>query len=254
MNCVVVTGAANGIGKSICQELAKRGVVTALWDQDKEGLDSLEEELCSNTVGMAKGYVVDITDHQQVSKVTSDVESDLGAISCLVNNAGVSAVPCLFKNGDIQKWTRIVNVNAMGTVNVTSVIFPLMASRKSGHLVNISSVCGKSASPNHAVYSGTKYFMEGFSEGLRREGLKDGVKVTVVRPGAVKTRLDAWVFTDQADPESKVINDQLLSPPNPDIPIDVGVEEVGKMVAEVICLPANVAINEVNIVSAGLPQ
>ena len=87
-----------------------------------------------------------------------------------------------------------MNVNTMGMLNVTSLIFPLMAARKSGHVINISSVCvskdgqairlsdnifdqGRSVRENHLVYGAGKYFLEGFSEGLRREGLRDGIKV-----------------------------------------------------------------------------
>ena len=91
----------------------------------------------------------------------------------------------------------MVNVNTVGVLNVTSLIYPLMAARKSGHVVNISSIAvslsschfiqtrikffkGKSAHTNHVVYSAGKYFIEGFSEGLRREGLLDGIKVSRV--------------------------------------------------------------------------
>lgn len=257
-DCVVVTGAASGIGRSICQELVRRGVVTVLWDVDQAGLNKLEDELCAIVAGKAKGYLVDVTNHGQVSEVTSKVEAEIGPITCLVNNAGVSTVPCLFKNGQIEKMMKVVNVNTIGTLNVTSAIFPLMAGRKSGHVVNISSVCGKSATQNHVVYSATKHFVEGFSQGLRREGLRDGVKVTVIRPGAVKTSLDAFQTSvsavEEIDPESRQVQTEKMALANPDIPWAMEVEEVGRMVAHVICLPYSVAINELNIAATGLPE
>ena len=99
---------------------------------------------------------MDISDIEQVRKAANQVEYDLGPIDCLVNNAGVvNRTPCLVKNGTIevqniwiniqyhhlcQEWLKIVNVNVVGTLNVTSTVFPLMAARKAGHVVNISSV------------------------------------------------------------------------------------------------------------------
>ena len=114
-----------------------------------------------------------------------------------------------------QNWLKVVNVNTLGMLNVTSAIFPLLAGRKFGHVVNISSVCGQSVIENHVVYGAGKYFIEGFSQGLRREGLRDGikehntcfirvmthilsVKVTVIRPSAVRTGLGRVLLGQKA--------------------------------------------------------
>jgi len=171
---VVVTGAASGIGRAVSIELEKRGHVTALWDMDKEALQQLDEEL--GVTNKQRCYVVDVTNPAAVCEAVASVEATLGPIQCLVNNAGINLGPCLFKNEPRENWLKVVNVNTIGMLNVTSAIFPLLAGRKFGHVVNISSVCGQSVIENHVVYGAGKYFIEGFSQGLRREGLRDGIK------------------------------------------------------------------------------
>lgn len=258
---MVVTGAASGIGRAISIEVARRGFVTALWDVDQAGLKQLKAELCE-AGAKHRYYVVDITNAEQVSETVAQVESNLGPITCLVNNAGINLGPCLFKNEPTENWMRVVNVNTVGMLNVTAAIFPLMAGRKAGHVVNISSVCGKSVLENHVVYGAGKFFLEGFSQGLRREGLLDGVKVTVIRPSAVKTSLGACSArsTDhssfvQLDPESKEVENETLRRITAcNLPWVLDAEEVGKVVANVIDLPASVAVNELNISAIGLPE
>lgn len=257
VGCVVVTGAASGIGRAICVELNRKGFVAALWDINKAGLEKLSEELC--VPYKERCSVVDITNHHQVAEVVLKVEAELGPITCLVNNAGVLGTPCLFKNEPIENWLNVVNVNNIGMLNVTSTILPLMAGRKSGHIVNISSIAGKSAIETRAVYSAGKYFIEGFSQGLRRECLRDGIKVTVIRPGAVNTNLGASSTrskdNEDMDPESKLVNneyvDRILAH---NLPWVMDAEDVGKAVVQVLSLPDSVVINELNISAIGLPE
>merc|ERR1712142_364867 len=230
------------------------------WDRDKEALQKLCVELMVSYEERAS--IVDITNYEEVVQVVTKVEAELGPITCLVNNAGINLGPRLFKNEPRENWLKVVNVNTMGMLNVTSTIFPLMASRKSGHVVNISSVCGKSVLENHVVYGAGKFFLEGFSEGLRREGLRDGIKVTVIRPSATITNLGArendgnksitaHVAHVDLDPESEAVQNEKRHMSNArnlcNLPWLMDAEEVGKVVANVLTLPDGVVINELNI-------
>jgi len=262
--CVVVTGAASGIGKAICQELNKKDFVIALWDIDMVALQKLCVELGVSYTERAS--VVDITSYDQIVQAVTKVEAEIGPITYLVNNAGINLGPRLFKTEPRENWLKVVNVNTIGMLNVTSTIYPLMASRKSGHIVNISSVCGKHVLENHVVYGAGKFFLEGFSEGLRREGLRDGIKVTVVRPSATITNLGArGADTNMAhaanvpkvemDPESELVQNEILDMLNArNLPWLMDAEEVGAAVAHVLTLPENVVINELNISAIGFPE
>jgi len=258
--CVVVTGAASGIGRAISIELNKKGFVVALWDKDKDALQKLCSELEMSFEERAT--VVDTTNYGVLQEAVSKVEDQLGPINILVNNAGINLGPCLFKNEPRENWLKVVDINMVGMLNVTSLIFPLMAARKSGHVVNISSICGKSVLRNHAVYGAGKYFLEGFSEGLRREGLLDGIKVTVVRPSATRTQMGATSTRDKTsedfvgmDPESQAVETELLDTLNGrGLPWVMDADEVGKAVAEILTLPKDVVINELTISAIGFPE
>jgi len=255
--CVLITGAASGIGRAISIEVARKGLVPALWDVDEAGLEALAAELCLPMGDHC--YKVDITKSEQVVEAVAQVEFNLGPIKCLVNNAGVNFGPCLFKNEPRERWMKLLNVNTIGLLNVTSAIFQLMAARKTGHVVNISSITGKSVIENHVVYGAGKYFIEGFSQGLRREGLLDGVKVTVIRPSAVKTNLAACSARSDdlhiVDQESaKVQDERMKNIKARNLPFVIDAEEVGKVVADVINLPDSVVVNELSISAIGLPE
>eukprot|EP00091_Calanus_sinicus_P012649 TRINITY_DN28353_c0_g1_i1.p1 TRINITY_DN28353_c0_g1~~TRINITY_DN28353_c0_g1_i1.p1 ORF type:complete len:269 (-),score=77.97 TRINITY_DN28353_c0_g1_i1:62-796(-) len=236
-----------------------KGVRLALWDIDQTGLSKLKSDLLAeDATTKAEEYLVDISDVEQVRKAAKKVEEDLGPIHCLVNNAGrINRVPFLMKNGSTEEWMKIVNVNIVGTLNVTSTIFPLMAARKAGHVVNISSIMGIAGAVNYAVYSASKHFIEGFSKSIRKEGLLDGVKVTVIRPGPVdtnfaqKSEVGGGDLDQQAEKVQREIFGQMLSH---GLPWNLNAAEIGKSVAYAINLPHHVAVNEINISAIGFPE
>jgi len=204
---VLITGAANGIGRSISLAVGKHNFNIAAWDVDKAGLDKLKNDLLQQNPSIkVSTYVVDVSDTWRVKEAATEVETEMGPIYCLVNNAGViHRTPCLMKNGAVEDWLKIVNVNVVGTLNVTSTIFPLLAGRKRGHVVNMSSTMGVGGLENQAVYSASKHFVEGLSKSLRKEGLLDGVKVTVVRPSGVVTAMTGNLDTTSSNVDKQSV-------------------------------------------------
>jgi len=256
---VLVTGAANGIGRAVAVELAKLKFSVAAWDVDQDGLTKLKEDLEKDNPSI-KVFVatVDVSNIEKVKEGVATVESQLGPIECLVNNAGViHKSPCLMKNGKIEDWMRIVNVNVVGTLNVTTAVFPLLCSRKHGHVVNMSSTMGVGSIETQAVYVASKHFIEGLSKTLRKEGQLDGVKVTVVRPSAVETAMTGGMDTtsQEVDKQSvEVWNELLQNKMKNNLPIMMKTEDLGKAVAYAVNLPHDVAINEINISAIGWPE
>jgi len=259
---VLITGAANGIGRSIAVAVGKLNFNIAAWDIDKAGLALLKEDLLKQCPNIkVSTHVVDISDNSQVKEAVKQVEKEMGPIYCLVNNAGViHRTPCLMKSGKCggyEDWMKIVNVNVVGNLNVTSTIYPLLASRKRGHVVNMSSTMGVGGLECQTVYTASKHFIEGLSKSLRKEGLLDGVKVTVVRPSGVITAMTEDLDTASKNVDRQSVdlwNEMLKNKMKNNLPILMESDELGKAVAYAIDLPHEAVINELNISAIGWPE
>ncbi|WEO92796.1 SDR family NAD(P)-dependent oxidoreductase [Streptomyces sp. FXJ1.172] len=140
--------------------------------------------------GAALGVDADITDPEEATAAVERVVIELGRVDILVNNAGVGmAGPVL--NTPAQEWERMLTVNLQAMVHVTHAALPHLLSaaedspRRVADLVNISSTAGRVARPGTAVYSMTKFGVNGFTEALRQEVMRKRLRVSVVEPGTV---------------------------------------------------------------------
>jgi len=123
-----------------------------------------------------------------------------GQLDVLVNNAGLM-LQGMVDGADTEEWRRMIGVNLLGLMYATHAALPLMKAQGKGHIVNLSSVAGRIANPRVAVYAATKFGVCAFSEALRKEVRKDGIRVTVIEPGIVATEL-ADHITDVASKEA----------------------------------------------------
>lgn len=256
---VLITGAGSGIGQALSVALAARGHSLALWDLSSQGLATTRALLPPGA--RARQDTVDVTREEQVEEALGRVEEELGPIGVLVCNAGVVNPPTLLKEGNMKLWRGVVDVNCLGTLTVVSALVPLLASRRKGHVVFISSVVGQSVIPNHVVYGASKAFVEGLASGLRREGLRDGLKVTVVRPSATETNLGAGsrrpkgLERPEVVSESQRVQMEWVSRIEArGLPWVMKAEDVASQVAHLIGLPEEIVVNELNISAIGLPE
>ena len=132
----------------------------------------------------------DITDRRQVKALVARTEEELGPVDILVNCAGVMYYS-LMKNLYEDDWERTVDVLCKGMLNCVGAVLRGMLARGRGHIVTISSDAGRKVFPGLAVYSGSKFFVEALSQGLRLETVGTGLKVTTIQPGNVATDLPA---------------------------------------------------------------
>lgn len=186
---VLITGASSGIGAAVAQHLAKEGHQVILMARRVEKLESLKSSIEADG-GKAAIYACDVVDAEAVNNQVKAILNDLGSIDVVVNNAGLMPLSFL-KNGKHEEANRMVDVNIKGVLNMVYATLPHMLERNTGHFINVSSVAGKLVMPAAAVYSGTKFFVRAFSEGLRQEmsqGQKN-IRVTDIQPGAVTTEL-----------------------------------------------------------------
>jgi 3-hydroxy acid dehydrogenase/malonic semialdehyde reductase len=179
----VITGASKGIGRAISLRLAPQFDIVALARSDDE-LESLAQEI-ERQGGSCRPRVVDVTDPKAVSAALSGIDAQV-----LVNNAGVGVLKP-FMELTRDEWTRTVEVNFNSMFDVTRALLPSMIKRKSGHVVIIGSISGRSAFTGGTCYAATKAAVNTFAECLMLEVRDAGVKVSVVNPGSVATSFSA---------------------------------------------------------------
>ena len=184
----IVTGASSGIGYATVLALSKAGAKVAIGARRTDRLDKLQNEVTQNG-GEALSQKLDVTKKIDCDSFVDATVKKWGRVDILVNNAGL--MPLSFvKNTKVDEWERMVDVNIKGVLYCTAAVIPHMISRKSGHIVNISSVAGRIVFPAGSVYCATKHAVAAFSEGLRQElSPKHNIRVTSIEPGVVETEL-----------------------------------------------------------------
>ena len=221
----VITGASRGIGRAIALRLAGEFEIAAVARSQAE-LASLEHEVESSG-GRCRPLVADITDPEAVEKALSGVDARV-----LVNNAGVGTIKP-FMDLSRDEWRQMVDVNFNAMFDVTRAVLPSMIARKSGHIILIGSISGRSAFVGGSCYAATKAAVNAFSESLMLELRDSGIKVSVVNPGSVSTTFGSgwsaksWALSAQA---------------------------VADAVAQVIATPPNVLIHRMEIRTLTVPR
>lgn len=181
----VVTGAGGGIGRALSLELARAGTHVALADVDEERMRGTAAEV--EAIGRrARTIVTDVRELRSVESLLGHTLSELGACHLAFNNAGVfRAGPML--EASAADWDRVVNTNLWGVIHGCRVFGAHFAAQREGHIVNTASAAGLFPVPGMSSYSTTKFAIVALSEQLRWELAADGVGVTVLCPGVVKT-------------------------------------------------------------------
>jgi len=183
----LVTGGGNGIGRSICVNMAKEGAKVIAGDIIQEA--ALETvELIKKEGGDAMAFKMDVTKKSEVQAVTADVLSTYGRIDILVNNAGMD------KKGAITEleestWDMLMDLNLKGVFLCTQAVMSSMIEKRYGRVVNISSMAGKTGEPLTSPYCTTKFGVIGFTQSVALEVGKYNVTINAVCPGPVDTDL-----------------------------------------------------------------
>ena len=183
----LVTGASSGIGEATALVLARAGARVAIAARRRERLDGVARRIAD----LRSESLVLEADVAKVRDAESIVEKTVGRwgrLDVLVNNAGVMLLSPVDR-ARVEDWQRMLDLNLLGLMAVTRAALPHLRRQKDGHVVNISSTAGRVANPDASVYAATKFGVGAFSEALRREVYRDGIRVTVVEPGAVATEL-----------------------------------------------------------------
>jgi NAD(P)-dependent dehydrogenase (short-subunit alcohol dehydrogenase family) len=188
-----LTGAASGIGRATALKLAVDGAELFLTDRNADGLAETVADVRALGGQVSAHRALDISDHDQVAAFAADIHSAIGgatpALDVVMNIAGVSAWGTV-SHLSHRQWEQMISVNLMGPIHVIEAFVPpMVAAKRGGNLVNVSSAAGLVALPWHAAYSASKYGLRGLSEVLRFDLARHRIGVSVVVPGAVKTPL-----------------------------------------------------------------
>jgi short-subunit dehydrogenase len=188
---VILTGASRGLGERIARSFAKAGANLVLVARNQAALESLAQEL---TQGGTKNLVIaaDLNDFGTHQPLLDRAEAELGPVDILVNNAALDG-QSVFAEFPPERIEEMIRVDLLSPMLLTRALLPRLLARKSGHIVNIASLAGKSATPFDTTYSAAKGGLVLFSHSLRAELRGSGVGVSVVCPGFIS---DVGMFAD----------------------------------------------------------
>jgi 2-hydroxycyclohexanecarboxyl-CoA dehydrogenase len=187
----IVTGAGRGIGRAIALRLARAGMAVGVIDRDGAAAQAVAGEV-DHAGGAAFAHAADVSRLDEMRAAVAAVETAVGPIDVLVNNAGWDRLE-LFLENDPELWDRLIAINLKGVLFATRAVLERMAPRGRGRIVSVSSDAARVGSTGEAVYAACKAGIIGFSKSLAREMACHGITVNVVCPGPTDTALLAEV-------------------------------------------------------------
>ncbi|MBI2838809.1 MAG: SDR family oxidoreductase [Acidobacteria bacterium] len=184
----LVTGGCSGIGRAICVELARCGADVAFVDvHGGPGADSLTQEI-TDRGRRPFFFQADVSDYERAQECSMTLLRELGRVDFLVNNAGISSDATVWKMSEAQ-WDTVLNVNLKGAFNYTHAFAPVMRERRSGVIINISSINALRGKFGLSNYSASKAGLIGLTKSVAREMGKYNVRVNAIAPGFIQTSM-----------------------------------------------------------------
>jgi NADP-dependent 3-hydroxy acid dehydrogenase YdfG len=231
----LITGATSGIGKATAEAFANQNINLILCGRRQERLDELFEQLSEKVE--VQTLIFDVRSYDEVENALNSLSDKWRDIDILVNNAGNAHGFSTIDEGSIADWDAMIDGNVQGLLYVSKLVMPYMVKRKTGHIINLSSVAGKQTYANGAVYCASKKAVEAISEGMRLDLTKHGIKVTNIAPGAVETEFSEVRFKNDSERAAKVYEgyDALIA------------EDIADAILYAVTVPERVCIADMTI-------
>ncbi|AEU35205.1 oxidoreductase [Granulicella mallensis] len=179
---ILITGVSSGLGLALAQEALAQGWTVVGTVRNEEAA----RNFTATAPGKAFARVLDVTEYARIPEVVAEVEKTIGGIEVLVNNAGYGMEGPI-EESSMEEIRRQFEVNVFGALAVTQAVLPFMRQRRSGRILNITSMGGLITFPGVGIYHGSKFALEGLSETLGKEVRGFGIFVTAVAPGGFRT-------------------------------------------------------------------
>ena len=193
---VVVTGAGRGIGKAIARRFVEAGAKVAVISRTEANAQATAAELGALGKGEARGYSVDIADTEAVVAAGKQIQEDLGAVSILVNNAGVTRDGLALRMSE-DDWDTVLDTNLKGAFNAVKAFQRSLLKQPDARIINISSVIGLMGNAGQANYAASKAGLIGFTKALAKEFAGRKVCVNAIAPGFITTDMTGELTEDQ---------------------------------------------------------
>ena len=230
---VVITGASSGLGEAAARMLAAKGAAVVLGARRTDRIEALAGEI-GRGGGKALAVETDVIDRAEVQRLVDRAVEAFGRIDVMINNAGLMP-QSRFEALKVDEWERMVDVNIKGVLYGIAAALPPMIARKSGHVINVSSIAGHKVGMGSGVYAATKHAVRALSEGLRQEMTPHNIRVTIISPGAVLTELPGTITDAAAAARVRKLYDEVAIP----------ADSFARAVAFAISQPEDVDINEI---------
>ena len=232
MKNIIITGAANGVGKAVANILKDNNLI--LIDKDEVNLKSVSELL------NAKFYVCDLSDDDQIREMVEDIKAKYENIDCLINCAGMwisgdmskLELPVFDEMNDLRRIRRVIDTNIFGTIAMIKSIFPIMKNQGYGQVININSQSGVMCEPPFPIYNATKQSTNAFRKAIQDDLARNNIKITDVCPGLIQT--DFYTRANNELPQE--VMETGLTP-----------EEVANTVKYVFDLPHEITIPSIEV-------
>jgi len=233
---VIVTGAAHGIGAAVARRLAAGGASVVAADLDEPAVCALCDEItASGATCLSQGC--DVRNYEDVEHLCSVAEQAFGPLGAAVAAAGVVEAGSL-ASGDVAAWRAVIETNALGTAHLVRAVFRRMTAAGDGHIVVVGSTSGLETYVGEPVYCASKWAVTGLVDVLRKEAAPLGIRVSLIAPGLVDTRLSRSSPLGQAELER-------LEPLQP--------EDIAGAVEFALRQPPHVVISQITIRPRGEP-
>jgi NADP-dependent 3-hydroxy acid dehydrogenase YdfG len=240
---IAITGASSGIGEATALACARAGAAVALGARREDRIAELAERIVDEG-GRAVALPTDVTDERSARAFVEHAYEQLGGLDGLINNAGVMLLGPVV-GAPTDEWRTMVNVNLLGLLYCTHAALPVMLKEtdtaRPRDIVNVSSVAGRVARAGSAVYNLTKWGVGAFSESLRQEVTAQGIRVTIIEPGAVATELQGHNRSEIKEMISKSF--QGMTPMEAD--------DIARAIVYAVSQPKHVSINEMLVRPSG---
>jgi NAD(P)-dependent dehydrogenase (short-subunit alcohol dehydrogenase family) len=191
----LITGCSTGIGSEIARAALEAGHSVAVTARNVDAVADFVDQFGDRALALP----LDVTDRDQITSAVGSVEKTFGGIDVLVNNAGYGYMAAV-EEGEDAEVRKLFDTNYFGVVDTLKAVLPAMRARRSGHVINISSMTGLVANPPNAYYSSTKFALEALTEALAKEVGPLGIKVTAIEPGAFRTDWAARSMQESSTP------------------------------------------------------
>lgn len=191
---ILITGATSGIGKASAELFAKNDWNLILTGRRLDRLTYIKKNLEDSYGIQVRIFCFDIRDREEIRKLFLENQTTFQTVDVLLNNAGLALGKSSFEDGDEIDWETMIDTNLKGMIYMTKEIVPFMKSKKSGHIINISSTAARDVYQGGNVYSASKFAVDGLTKSLRIDLLPHKIRVGMIAPGMVDTEFSEVRF------------------------------------------------------------